>query len=526
MSRSPAKVVGFRIRYTGRSLRRPLIGIAVFVAAGIWLAASGRLAVDLAFMLASSLIVLSCALLRTHCSSTLVFCSIAGVAACRFLIASPAVSSAYIDHELPNLPMKGVEVVGRISGFPVHRPYRSGRGGMWTFPLRVEGINNSNGWETRRGVIDVRILGCDPEPIVQYGQRVLLQGDLQERSYPGGQPIGLKVSNERYCIELSDALRFSPMLWCRNWRMSAARALEEGLEDMPMQKAVLKALVLGYRNEIPPETYAGFRRTGSLHIFAISGLHVGIVGLLLAVALKSVGIPRDWFGAWLMPLLFLYVVATGMKASALRAMLMAGVYLLAPLFRRKPDVPTSVAFAAVLLLMWNPMELLNAGFVFSFVVVTFIVMAYSILPDRLLKGSWLKVYILSLVITSLAASLASIPLTTFYFGRFSPIALLGNLVVVPLTFCIVLTGWLAILIPVASEIFNHASVVFINAMVQSVEWLDRIPGSSWKVDHPPLMSILLWYGSLIYLFTHAKRHRQRIYAMVGVVCSMVWGALA
>ncbi len=269
-----------------------------------------------------------------------------------------------------------------------------------------------------------------------------------------------------------------------------------------------------------------FRRTGSLHIFAISGLHVGIVGLLLVILLKSVGVPRDWFGVCLLPLLFMYVAATGMKASALRAMVMAGVFLLSPLFRRKPDIPNSVAFAAILLLLLNPEELQSAGFVFSFVVVVFIVMIFAAVPTHLLRGGWVRSYAVSLVITSFSASLASLPMTVFYFGRFSPIALLGNLAVVPLTFCIVLAGWLSVLIPAASSVFNHAALVFIDLMLHSVVWLDQLPGSSFVVDRPPLLAVGLWYVSLIYLFVHASSSRQRCCAFAGAGGAVLWAILA
>ena len=71
-------------------------------------------------------------------------------------------------------------------------------------------------------------------------------------------------------------------------------------------------------------------------------------------------------------------------------MVMAGVFLLAPLFRRKPDIPNSVAFAALLLLMINPAQLQSAGFVFSFGVVIFIVMIFSAVPRQWLQGKWIK----------------------------------------------------------------------------------------------------------------------------------------
>lgn len=297
------------------------------------------------------------------------------------------------------------------------------------------------------------------------------------------------------------------------------------MDALPLQEAVLKALVLGYRKEMPGEIMNVFRRTGTLHIFAISGLHVGIVGFLLVLVLKTLGVPRDKFGVLLIPLLAFYVISTGMKSSAIRALLMASVFMLAPLFRRKPDIPSSVSIAATLLLIFQPLEILSVGFIYSFTVVAFLVMVFSAVPKGWIRGPWIKVYPVSLVVTSIAAGLASVPLTALYFGMFSPVALIGNLIVVPLTFCIVLCGWLSILLPILSEIFNLAAAVFIDLLLGGVQWIDRIPGSSFTVEPPPLLAVLLWYANLIALFTYCSKSKQRQWAVSGALFAVLLAVL-
>jgi ComEC/Rec2-related protein len=310
-------------------------------------------------------------------------------------------------------------------------------------------------------------------------------------------------------------------------RERAAKTLANGIEGHPGQLAVYKALLLGYRKAVPHEIHQRFKQTGTLHIFAISGLHVGIVGLLLTIVLKTVGIPRDQWGLWLLPLLFAYVAATGMKSSALRALSMAGVYFLAPLFRRKPDIPSSIAFAAMLLLLFQPLEILSAGFVFSFTVVGFIVMVFSVAPERILAQGrgWpgaVRVYATSLAITSGAAFIASAPLTALFFGSFAGVSLLANLLVVPLTFCIVLSGWLSILVPLASGIFNHAALVFIDALLGAVGFLSELPHAHVQVAPPPLTGLFFWYAGWIALLTHARTARQRIACLCLILFSILW----
>jgi len=482
-----------------------MIGVAIAVAGGMLLAASGFMSASLLFLMALFSALFAWFVRR----KSVVYVVIIFVSACRFIIALPGFPANSVHQQRGELEGRQVDLVGRVSDFPEFYPYKSGNGGTWTFGLECEGMLVSNAWKRIRGEIEVRITGVSSSRVSVFGQRVRVTGRIRRNSMPRRAELELNVFRVSDVVCLSECPVWSPVAWGRAWRDKATLNLEKGLNGFSVQKSVLKALVLGYRKEVPAEQIAEFCRTGSVHIFAISGLHVGIVGFFLIIVLKAVGIPRDWFGVWLLPLLGMYVVSTGMKSSAVRALTMAAVFILAPLFRRKPDIPTSVAFAAVLLLVFQPLEILSAGFIFSFAVVAFIVMVYTKVPERWVQGGRVKRYIVSLVITSMAASLAAIPLAALYFGTFSPIALLGNLIVVPLTFCIVLCGWLSILVPVASEIFNYAAVVFIDLLLGSVGWLDRLPGSSIQVLSPPLVAVILWFGSLTYLFVQARTSGQK-----------------
>ncbi|MBN2684888.1 MAG: ComEC/Rec2 family competence protein [Pontiellaceae bacterium] len=510
--------------FSGRPLRRPMIGIAVCMLIGICVASYGGLRPVPAVCIALVLWGAAFFLRDCRCGSALVFGVIASVSAVLFGVAELARNTNSVENKNAELPIPRTEVVGRVSGDPRYYPFKNGTGGMWLFPVRLEGIKDSGAWIKQGGELDVRVMGTlRSNPAAKQGQRVWLKGEL-EAPYRENGPLRLRAYAADCCVQLSDSGHTFLGL-CRDWRSGAAKRLDVGMETHPEALSVLRALVLGYRGEIPSETYARFQRTGLLHIFAISGLHVGMIGILLVVVMKSLGVSRVWFGVCLVPLLFAYVAATGMKESALRALIMAAVFLLAPLFRAKPDVPSSVAFAAVLLLLINPHALESVGFVFSFGIVGFIVMVYSRIPPHWLPRNAAGNYVVSLIITSLAASLASFPMTAYFFGRFSPIALVGNLLVVPLTFCILLSGWLSILLPPASVIFNHASLVFINVMLKGMVFLDQIPGSSLEVSRPHFGALLLWCGSLVYLFTHASRLRQTVNGLAFAGCAALWAAL-
>jgi ComEC/Rec2-related protein len=491
-----------------------MVGLSISFAAGI-LAASWHIVPPVLWIvLAGMFLMLALVSIRRPLISSLaLLLLVTSLAGARYSVSTERSAPASIEFLGGEVPRLDVEVIGRVAGRPEY--YSAGRRnkGILAFQLRCEGVRDGESWKRRIGTLDVRMHVKGKDRLVFPGDRVYLRGRLDRKTFPGTAAMEMTVSDTSRCTVLSKAGAFTVQYPARLWNSIASRRLEQGVSEHPESVAVLKAMVLGERKKMPAEILDRFRRTGSYHIFAISGLHVGIVGLLLALVLKSFGVPKNQFGLWLLPLLGIYVVSTGMQPSALRALTMAGVFLLAPLFGRQADIPSSVAFSFILLLLVNPQQIHSAGFLFSFIVVMFIVMVFSRVPSQWLSvGGW-RVYVRSLVITSLAAALASFPMTAMYFGTFAPIALICNLIVVPLTFCIVVAGWLSIVLPFASVIFNHSGVVFSRLLLLAVEWLDKVPGSSWQVSPPPITAVLLWYGALTVLFTHARTRTGRRQAL-------------
>ena len=100
----------------------------------------------------------------------------------------------------------------------------------------------------------------------------------------------------------------------------------------------------------------------------------------------------------------------------------------------------------------------------------------------------------------------------------------ANLLVVPLAFCIVLTGWLAILLPPLSVVFNHAALVFINALLGSVGALSRLPFALVPATPPDLTGVLLWYAGWVLLLLHARTGGQRAACAALLLFSLLWMA--
>ena len=320
-------------------------------------------------------------------------------------------------------------------------------------------------------------------------------------------------------------------VWSDQLRRVAAEALRVGIEDRPDRYGVMHALLLGYRALLPADVVQAFRRTGTMHVFAISGLHVGIICAVLVFVINLLRVPRTCRVLVLAPVILLYAFMTGARASAVRAGLMAVTYLAAPLVGRKADAWSALALAGSLILAWRPDQLQDPGFIFSFTAVAGILAIVPLLDVWLLrhlsadpfaeKGQGLGLrasgllWCGRLMAVSVAAWLSTTPLSLYYFGRFAPVALLANLIVLPLAFLIVVTGALALLAAATggmswAALFNYANFAYVGLLTQGMRWLERVPWGYREGIHLSRGAVLVWYVLLAFAVLVLRRRVCRL----------------
>ena len=326
------------------------------------------------------------------------------------------------------------------------------------------------------------------------------------------------------------------------------RALRAGLEDEPELAGVLSAIVIGQRAEIPPLTHADFQRTGVFHVFAVSGLHVGMVTLVVVLGLRLLQLPRRWCGLVAIPILAFYVYATGGRPGAVRALWMATAWLLSWVLVRPADLPTNLAAAALVILIGEPLALFDGGFVLSFGVVVALVvltarfekaLGWVRLTDPLVpagfvpwwrrRGDAMLTAVKRLAGGSAAAWLGMTPLLAAYFNLLTPIALIANLIVVPVIGLVMATGVAAMLAhpltPTLAALCNNANFFFLAGLVRVVDALARVPYGHVFVQAPPLWLVAVYYLAGGVLLTRLA-WRWRL-AIVGTIAAGVvtWLAL-
>jgi competence protein ComEC len=290
----------------------------------------------------------------------------------------------------------------------------------------------------------------------------------------------------------------------RSWMQNA---LCRGLEDSPEVQNFLSGIVLGLRHQTPEDIEEPFQQTGTLHLFAVAGLHVGIVAALLWMLAMVARLSRKWAAALIMPLLLFYAAVTGLHVSSVRAAVMSSILLGGLFFERKVFVLNSLAAAAFFLLCWNTNELFSTGFQLSFAVVGAIILFADpfagflqrwtapdpFLPRSLLRGPqrWMHAgfeWVCDGTGVSLTAWLGSLPLVLWYFHIVTPISLVANLIVVPIAFFILAIALLSLLstplLPGLALIFNNANWLLAQVVIGIVQFLAQVPGGHFYVEHP------------------------------------------
>jgi competence protein ComEC len=383
--------------------------------------------------------------------------------------------------------------------------------------------------------------------VVERPSRPLAEGLFDYRTYLARQGIyfQLRTGGTNEWQLLSPAIP----TWSDRFMTWAQRTLARGQPERDEPLLLLYAMTLGWKTGLVDEVYEPFIYSGTMHIFAISGLHVALIAGILVALLRVVRIPRRWCGVIVIPLLWFYTAATGWQPSAIRSTIMMSVIVLGWSLARPTDLINSLATAALIILVWDPQQIFQASFQLSFCVVLSIALLtppLKRLSDRLLAhdpllprealprwrrwlGTPLRWLALSFA-TSLAAWLGSLPLTAHYFHVFSPVTLLANILIVPTSGAALASSLASLLcggwLPGASEWFNHGSWFWMSLMMRISQWAASLPGAFRYMAAPPAWGFAAYYliliGTLSGWFFRAGHRVWGVLAIVAVVGGSGW----
>ena len=297
----------------------------------------------------------------------------------------------------------------------------------------------------------------DRYPEYQYGDKLEIKGKLQTpqvfdefnyQDYLKKDGIySVIYYPEIKLIEKDQAnIVFSSVL---NFKNKLRKVIYQNLS--PPQSSILAAIILGDKRQISQEWKEKLNYSGVRHLTAISGMHIVILTVILMKFLINLGFWQKQAFYLTIILIFSFIVITGCQSSAIRAGVMAGFLLLAQYLGRFNISIRAIVFAAVLMLAFNPLILkLDIGFQLSFLAtlsIIYFLPVFQFFLRRMPDFFQLK----NILCLTLAAQVFVLPILIYNFGYFSIIALITNLLIVPLLPFIMILGFIFILIGIVSS---------------------------------------------------------------------------
>lgn len=254
------------------------------------------------------------------------------------------------------------------------------------------------------------------------------------------------------------------------------------------ERNLLAGLFLGERQNVSDSLVKLMRNTNTIHILAISGDHIGFIGLILVGVFRLINIPRKVSALIALICIFVYVSMIGWQAPTFRAAVMFGTYAVGWILDRPSDNINTLSLAALIILLVNPSMLFQAGFQLSFVIVLVLIM---MMPE--IRGGYLKKTLLG----SAVAWVGCMPLVAFYFQIISPISIIANLVMVTGISLVLAIGFTSILSGMiyigVSGIFNAVNYFIVKTLIGFLALISKIPFGYFYIEDFPVRWVFISY---------------------------------
>jgi ComEC/Rec2-related protein len=416
-------------------------------------------------------------------------------------------------------------------------------------------LNGEEEWRDSCGLALVRL--PEKTPLLNYGDIVSLKGTFravgssflyQENIVPADSRKPVETGNTRlladpggehfndylksrnisgifYCrdfngVEANAAGLYRPVLALRNFLL---RNVTDGIRD-EKHRNLLATLLFGCRQGLDYADKANYIKSGTIHIFTVSGLHVGILALILFWILRWVPFKKRHL---LVPaLVFLYVLSTGMHPPALRAWLMIAIWCVCRAFLFYIPALNIVFLAASLLLLKNPFYLNDMGFQFSFLVVAFLLLAgragrdweelfrekLKWIPAKYLgltrywTAQWRRKIFLALA-GCVVAWLASSGICLYYQGIYFPFSIVANFLLIPFVLLLFSMVFIKIILSVFTFLLPLTAWL-VESFTGAIDFIAGISLDIFDSTHaaaPTVPELLVFYAALLLLLTARRR---------------------
>jgi len=347
---------------------------------------------------------------------------------------------------------------------------------------------------------------------------------FDNRNYLRGKGIGAETFAEGKDVKLVGEYPVNPLFALgysvKMWIVNAIKAY------LPEQNAaLLNSMLIGYTDEVDEQTKQDFNTAGLTHLMAVSGMNVTFVLLPILFLAKKLRQNRKRAGIIGLGTLFIFLFITGFAPSIVRACLMGALVLLSRMIDKDADFATSIALAALLMEVVNPMVVFDLGFQFSFCATIGIVLMSRPISKSFDSYKMPKTIAETLSVT-IAAQLSVMPIMISYFNQVSLVSLLSNLLVVPMSGVITVLGFVLAGISGVSLLADPvaAAVNLLIGIVRVVaQWSASLPGAIMKLPDFGIIGSMTYFAFLIFLFQYKKfsAHMAKRTAVVFLVLCMI-----
>ncbi len=397
-----------------------------------------------------------------------------------------------------------------IQGMVAEEPDVGGRSCLLAFSANEINIDSE-----REEVSGTALVRVPRYPAYHYGDVLRVTGKLETppqfedfdyRSYLARQGIYSIIYYPEVEL-LGQGEGFKPLQWIYSLRGQLSSSLARALPEP--QGSLAQGILLGIRSNIPDSLNQVFSRTGTAHLLAISGLHIGIViGILLSFGIMVFGKQRSIY-IWLaLVTIWLYAMFTGMRPPVIRAAIMGSLFLIAEYLGRQRSAITALAFAAAVMVGIQPQLLWSVSFQLSFLAMAGLIFLYpyfqkwgrrgvtAILGDREAITATGNMVTDSFAVT-LAAIIAIWPLVAYNFGVVSLVGLPATFFSLPALPAIIVTSamvaFAGLFAPLVAQILGWLAWLFLSYLLLVVQGFDALPLSSFMVSSIPAWQVGGYY---------------------------------
>lgn len=403
-------------------------------------------------------------------------------------------------------------MAGRIDSYPVKVRSASGPPKA-EFRFRASYLFRDPRWEPVDVSFQVKL--PMPDPWLRRGDFILISGEPffpEPPGNPGGFDTVRYCENKRLAgfLSLRDPwdcmrVRAAPVFSLAGFLESFQFRIKESVDGAVVfpASAIIKAVLLGDQEDIQPWMRDIFSRSGAAHLLAISGGNIAILAVILKALLAVLRVPRRSAWASVIILLWAYCFLSGCQPSIVRATIMITFTLSGILIGRESEWLTSLAWSAILILLWDPLQFFDLGFQLSFATVLGM---GALMPEPLETpdepNSRLRSWLLQAkpaFLVSFTAFLSTAPLLAQVFYMVSPVSIIANLAMVPY-FGLVMASSLILLgfgglHPKLLEALAASAEICAHFFITLSNFFARLPGGSFRMAPPSAFETSAFYAA-------------------------------